>query len=150
MPWGLLVAGVLVLLLGREPDPAGEPPPEPVLTGPELPSRTTVVGGLLVVGALLAVLPRMLHAVRAGRADAGGRSIEILEVRPLGGRRSLLLARVGSQRVLIGSSEAGLQPLARLDAWAPFSVEGPEEEGGPEEGGVLLRVEPSSREEAWG
>ncbi len=42
-------------------------------------------------------------------------------MRPLGGRRSLMLVQVGARRLLVGSSENGLATLAELDAEKSFA-----------------------------
>jgi flagellar biosynthetic protein FliO len=73
------------------------------------------IGALLVVGGLLFFLPSLLQRFGGLAARArGARRIEIVESRPLGGRRSLLLVEVEGRRLLLGASEAGLAPLAEL------------------------------------
>ncbi|MCC7013908.1 MAG: flagellar biosynthetic protein FliO [Planctomycetes bacterium] len=65
----------------------------------------------------------LLVARRFGRTRAAGPRgavIEAVDTRVLGPKRSIHLLRVGANYVLVGASEAGLQPLAgaELDARA--------------------------------
>ncbi len=72
----------------------------------------SLLGALLVIGGLLFFLPALLKRL-APATRAGGR-IEVVEARPLGGRKSLLLVKVADRRLLIGASENGLVTLAEL------------------------------------
>jgi flagellar biosynthetic protein FliO len=76
------------------------------------------LSGILVVFALLALL--YWAAARWGRS-LGGRSqpgsrIAVLEQRPLGDRRSLILVQVGSSRLLLGSTGQSISFLAEVQA----------------------------------
>jgi flagellar biogenesis protein FliO len=119
VPALLLCAGAT--LLAR--DPSAPAPQAETLAAPLSPapiaglSASAVTGALLVVGGLLFFLPSVLQRFGGLAAGArGARRIEIVETRPLGGRRSLLLVEVEGRRLLLGASEAGLAPLAELGA----------------------------------
>ncbi len=125
LPLALLLAGALCFQLTKgSADRATETAPvatAPIgsLTGNPLPiDAGALAGALLVVGGLIAALP--LVARRVTSAARGRGAIEVVEARPLGGRRALLLVRVDGRQVLVGSSEAGLSMLCELGG-APFS-----------------------------
>lgn len=80
---------------------------------------TTLVGALLVVGGALFAMPWLLKRVQS-RTRRGG-EIDLVEVRPLGGRRSLMVVQVGRRRFLLGASEQGMSTLAELDAAKSFA-----------------------------
>ncbi|MSR46776.1 MAG: hypothetical protein EXS13_06915 [Planctomycetes bacterium] len=96
-------------------------PPEADVPGSLVPpiDASAVIGAVLVVGGLLAALP---FATRRFATAARGRgAIELLETRPLGGRRSLLLIQVEGRRLLLGASEHGLALVTELSSKAaPF------------------------------
>jgi len=73
---------------------------------------------LLVVLASISLLRFLLS--RSGLAQGRGRSgsLELLEVRALSARQRICLVRVDGERLLVGSSEAGLTLLTRLPAAA--------------------------------
>ncbi len=66
---------------------------------------------LLAYLALRFVLPRYVKGLGA-TVDGQLEVVERLAIAP---RRSLLVVRAGSRHLLVGSSEAGLQPLGELD-----------------------------------
>ena len=71
---------------------------------------------ILVTGAFMAVLH---WRSRSRRIRSGAtKNLELVEALHVGGRRSVLLVRVGNQTRLIGTSEAGLIDLgpASIDA----------------------------------
>lgn len=78
-----------------------------------------LLGALLVVGGALAALPWIL--ARVGPRTRAGGQIDVVEVRPLGGRRSLMLVQVGARRFLVGASEHGLATLAEVDQAKEFA-----------------------------
>src|SRR5262249_29964584 len=89
LPAALVCAGALLLSprwRGGPQKPAAAPraaaPDAPLL--PAAGDPLTLVGALLVVGGALALLPSLLARLQA-RARGGGQ-IELVEVRPLGGR----------------------------------------------------------------
>jgi len=69
-----------------------------------------LIGALLVVGGLLFFLPAVI--AKLSPAGNGRGWIGIVEARPLGGRKSLLLVEVEGRRLLIGASEHGFTTLA--------------------------------------
>ena len=104
---------------------AAEPAPAQPAVAPAAPALPGVgdpaalVGALLVVGGALALLPALLSKLSLRRGRGG--QIELVEVRPLGGRRSLMLVQVGRRRILVGASEHGMSALAELDPAASFA-----------------------------
>lgn len=133
-PLLLLGPGLLMVLLATARGTAG---PQPLSWPP-------LVGGMLVVGALLLWLPALVRRLASGARGRGPRRIEVLEVQALGPRRSLVLARVGDQQVLIGSAEGGLTALAR---W-PDPAADSSGESGEDFAGVLRRVDDAPLREA--
>lgn len=79
----------------------------------------SLLGALLVVGGALFAMPWLLKRVQS-RTRRGG-EIDLVEVRPLGGRRSLMVVQVGRRRFLIGASEQGMSALAELDPSKSFA-----------------------------
>ena len=93
----------------------------PTGAGPLPVEGKTLLGALLVVGGLLAALPFV--ARRLTSATKGRGSIEIVESRPLAGRKALLIVEVDGRRMLLGSTEAGLSLLTELSAGKrPFAA----------------------------
>ena len=86
---------------------AGTPPPFPVAS--PLPARSLGVGLLLAV---LAVVAWFL----ARRRRRAPRLVEIVESASLGPKRSLVVARMGGELLLIGSSEGGIALLSTRPA----------------------------------
>jgi len=129
LPFALIGGGALLLSppWRSAPPPAAAPSPFAPSGGEPL----ALLGALLVVGGALAALPWIV--ARVGARARGGGQIALLEVRPLGGRRSLMLVEVGRRRFLIGASEQGLARLAELDAaksYAQVASEAEREAGG--------------------
>lgn len=87
-------------------------PPGAALTLPA--SSTSLDGLILPVAALLALALAALAATR--RKPRVARLVEVLESTSLGPKRSLVVARVGDEVMVIGASEAGLQLLAARPA----------------------------------
>jgi flagellar protein FliO/FliZ len=154
-------------------DPVGFPPPAAVTAAPP-PSAAAVAAlpvaaaapatppltlpasagpGLdvliLPVAALLALALAALFATR--RKQQGPRFVRVLESTSIGPKRSLVVAQVGDEIMVIGSSEAGLQLLAarpsglelrpadapaRLQA-VPDAADAPAEAPAPARGAVL-------------
>ncbi len=83
------------------------------LLGAPVSDASSLVGALLVVGGLLVALPAVVR--RLAPVVQGGRAIEVMESRALGGRRSLLIVRIEGRRLLLGASESGLALLTTLD-----------------------------------
>jgi len=123
VPAALVCAGALLLSPPWRHAPSAAPPSvdpsAPLLPAPGVGDPMALVGALLVVGGALALLPSILSRLQARRS--GGGLIDVVEVRPLGGRRSLMLVQVGARRILVGSSENGMSALAELDAAKSFA-----------------------------
>jgi flagellar biogenesis protein FliO len=118
VPGLLLGAGALLLTqpwrgAGGASSPLVAPATAPAAPIPSSLDPASIAGALLVVGGLLFLLPPLLQ--RLNPAVRGRGRIDVLEARPLGGRRQLLLVQVDQRRFLIGASEAGLAHLADLD-----------------------------------
>ena len=99
-----------LLALAPAPAPAQEPPR--VITSSGSPSLISV---LPVVSALAALAGIALFVSRR-RPRPGQRRVEILETASLGPKRQLVLARMGGQLLLLGSSEAGVSLLSTQPA----------------------------------
>jgi flagellar biogenesis protein FliO len=126
VPAALVCAGALLLSppwrnapSAASAAPPAVAPPAPLLPASGVGDPMALVGALLVVGGALALLPSILARLQARRS--GGGLIDVVEVRPLGGRRSLMLVQVGARRILVGSSENGMSALAELDAAKSFA-----------------------------
>jgi flagellar biogenesis protein FliO len=123
VPAALVCAGALLLSPPWRHAPSAAPPAvdpsAPLQPAPGVGDPMALVGALLVVGGALALLPSILSRLQARRS--GGGLIDVVEVRPLGGRRSLMLVQVGARRILVGSSENGMSALAELDAAKSFA-----------------------------
>jgi flagellar biogenesis protein FliO len=123
----LIASGVLLALpalgggsaVARAADTSG---------GPALPSfnTTALLGACLVGAGLLWLLPRLLRGLCVTRSE-GAHRVQILEVHRLGPRRSILLAQVCGQRILLAATEGGISTLATLSPEA--SVDGGREPG---------------------
>jgi flagellar biogenesis protein FliO len=78
-------------------------------------ASTPSLGGAAAAVALLVALG-VVALVLSRRRRSSGRLVEILETTALGPKRSLVVARVGGELLLLGASEAGIAVLpARLD-----------------------------------
>lgn len=73
----------------------------------------TVFVLMIICGLAFLVLKFGLRRFQAGRLSEG--SMEVLARLPVEPRRSILLVRVGSRRLVVGSSEQGMHALAVLD-----------------------------------
>jgi flagellar protein FliO/FliZ len=103
---------------GVEAPPALTPPPTLALTGasPSIPSAPSSFSpGSLAAGLLLAALA-VAALVLARRRQRVARVVEIVETASLGPRRSLVVARVGDELLLLGSSEGGIALLTTRPA----------------------------------
>jgi flagellar biogenesis protein FliO len=107
--------------------PAPSPLPPPELT---LPRSGPGLGAVAAPAVLLAGLglTALLLARRKGRP---GRMVQVLETTSLGPKRSLVLARLGDEVLLLGSSEAGIS-LLRSHPSGPQPAPAPEPLGAPE------------------
>ncbi|HET6163409.1 MAG TPA: flagellar biosynthetic protein FliO [Planctomycetota bacterium] len=133
LPAALVCAGALLLAPPWRKAPPEAAPEKPVAApaSPLLPAGgdpATLVGALLVVGGALALLPAILSRLQSHKR---GGLIDLVEVRPLGGRSSLMLVQVGGRRILVGASEHGMAALAELDPAPSFAeVARAERDGG--------------------
>ncbi|MFY3746446.1 flagellar biosynthetic protein FliO [Anaeromyxobacter sp. Red801] len=135
MPTALLAA----LLLSAVPLPApaaadAATSPSPAPSGPaQAPpaARALDLAGTPALGRSLAAPGLLLAALAAAalllarRRRAAPRHVEVLETTSLGPRRALVLARVGDEVLLLGSSEAGLALLRALPAAPPLPAAAP-------------------------
>lgn len=136
------------------PAPTGAPAPEAAAPAQlTLPAATPGPGALVLpAAALLALAAAALLASR--RRRRAPRLVNVLESTSIGPKRSLVVARIGGEVLVIGSSEAGLQLLAArpaglegataaleaLEAPAPArlqAVPDPAPEAAPGKGAVL-------------
>ena len=106
------------------------PPPFPGSSGSSL---KPMGAGLLLVAFAVAAL------VTAKRRKRAPRLVEILESSSLGPKRSLVVARMGHELLLLGSSEGGITLLSARPAPAP-----------PAATSALAPVEPSRFELIFG
>jgi flagellar biogenesis protein FliO len=84
----------------------------------DLGSGAPSLGGAAAAVTLLVALA-VVALLLSRRRRLGGRLVEIVETTSLGPRRSLVVARVGGELLLLGASEAGIAVLpARLDPGA--------------------------------
>ncbi len=89
---------------------------------PEVPSfgamliQTLVSLGLVCALAFVAI--RFGLARWMQRRDEGPQHLEVVSSLPLGPRRTLYLVRAVDEVLVVGASEAGLQPLGKLDPQA--------------------------------
>ncbi|MEN9797441.1 MAG: hypothetical protein RL653_1137 [Pseudomonadota bacterium] len=121
------------------------PPARSAGLSDEGPSLVAPLAVLAVLGAAAFVLTR--RAAAPGRS----RSLRVLETTTLGPRRSLVLAEVNGEWLLLGSSEAGLALLksgpaatvqSPVTAPAPAPVAQPEMPAAPDAAGMLAAVLP--------
>ena len=87
---------------------------------------------ILVLGAVCALAYVVLRwgVKRLVTFDpARGRGLEVVERLGIAPKRSLLVVRTGGEYWLVGSSEAGLEMLGKLDAeaWAEYDPGGSDE-----------------------
>ena len=101
---------LLVLFPGGALSGAGEP----AAAGPDL-ARYFVVCGALVVGVALLGLVLRRFVARGLRARAAQRSLQVLDVLPLGGRQRLLVVRCYDRSFLLGQGDKELRAIAELD-----------------------------------
>jgi flagellar biogenesis protein FliO len=102
------------------PAPAPATAPAPALDlGPALAPPIPGTGGAFQGPALAAIVLTGLAAaglLLARRRARGARFIQVLETASVGPRRSLVVARMGDQLLLLGSSEAGIAVLSTQPA----------------------------------
>jgi flagellar protein FliO/FliZ len=117
----LLSAPPTAPLPGSAPAAAGEPAAPASAPAPELhlPRSGLDAGALAAPAALLAGLGAAAFLL-ARRRRAPGRRVQVLETTSLGPKRSLVLARLRDEVLLLGASEAGIvllrtQPAADLE-----------------------------------
>ncbi len=74
----------------------------------------TVAALMVVVGVILLLRAAMVRLGLAPAARPGAQQIKIVETTALGAKQKLHLVEVDGQRLLLGSTDAGVQRLARL------------------------------------
>jgi len=160
-----LLAALLSLaaLPVNEPEPAPEPGLSTPASAPAAaparsapPPALTLPRGGLDAGALAAPIVLLAGLAAAAlvlkrRRHPAGRRVEVLETTSLGPKRSLVLARLGDELLLLGASEAGIhllhtRPAAlgraaepELDA-LPVAEPEPRRETPPTLGGLVARL----------
>jgi flagellar protein FliO/FliZ len=110
------------------PVPAGpllNPASPSSLTGvpPPLPASSSSAGPI-AAGVFLAILA-VAALVMARRRRSGTRLVEILETASLGPRRALVVARLGEELLVLGSSEGGIALLSSRPAAGMVAREAP-------------------------
>lgn len=103
---------VLIALALEAPTRPGMP------GGPDMTRYLLVCGGLIVAIGLLGWGMRRLLGSRF-RPGASRRNLQVLEMLPLGGKRSLALVRCQERDFLVGLAEQGIRLVAELDPPAP-------------------------------
>jgi flagellar biogenesis protein FliO len=144
------------------PVPAPVPVPDLSSAAPSFPSTPppalTLPRGGLDAGALAAPIVLLAGLAAAAlvlqrRRRPAGRRVEVLETTSLGPKRSLVLARLGDELLLLGASEAGIhllhtrpaghgpapEPAPELELEAVPAPE-PRREGPPALGGLVARL----------
>jgi len=106
---------------------SGAPPPRPPTTAPVAstssllgippppPTESSSIAGPIAAGLFLALLA-VAALVMARRRRATPRLVEILETASLGPKRALVVARLGEEILVIGSSEGGIALLSSRPA----------------------------------
>ena len=106
---------------------SGAPPPRPPTTAPVAstssllgippppPTESSSIAGPIAAGLFLALLA-VAALVMARRRRATPRLVEILETASLGPKRALVVARLGEEILVIGSSEGGISLLSSRPA----------------------------------
>jgi flagellar biogenesis protein FliO len=109
---------------------------------------TPSLGGAAAAVVLLVALAAVALLLSRRRRSAA-RLVEIVETTSLGPRRSLVVARVGGELLLLGASEAGITVLpARLDPRvAPGQVAAPAAQAGDEPAGFDALLHDSAEDQ---
>lgn len=113
---------------------AALPDAAPALPTAGLPEFGSVVPALLVLAALA-----IAALVLARRRKAGARFVHVLESAAIGPKRSIVVARVGDELLVLGSSEAGVQLLATRPA-PPEATAAVPQELEDSQAGLLARM----------
>jgi hypothetical protein len=108
------------------PTPAPTPAPEALraTTPLSLPSAGPGLDGLILPVAVLLALA-IAALILSRRRQKAPRLVQVLERTALGPKRALVVARVGDEVLVIGSSEAGLQLLSARPAAVEARGEAP-------------------------
>lgn len=122
---GILVALLLPAAAGAQAaDPESQPIPEgssapTVISEGSAGSGLRLVIGLAVVIGLIAVVWWVLKRVQANRfpqGEASGDVVSIIATTPLGPNRALHLIEVAGELVLVGATDHGISPIARISS----------------------------------
>lgn len=117
-PNGFPAPHALAVAPAAAPAPEARAPAAPVAAAPaaplSLPADRGLDGLILPVAALLALAVAALLATR--RRQQAPRLVRVLETTGIGPKRALVVAQIGDEVMVIGSSEAGLQLLAARPA----------------------------------
>jgi flagellar biosynthetic protein FliO len=106
----ILLAAALAAAPLADPAPAAAAarPPDALATRGGGGTASMVLPGLVLLGLAAAAFV----VARRKRAAFGPRLLEVIESAPLGPRRSLVLARVGDELLVLGVSEGGIALLS--------------------------------------
>ena len=121
LPWLLLAVGggllAIPALLGNHSAQALTE--QPILgSAPKL-DPFVVAGAFLVISGLLSFLPRFLKNWQGQR---NGAAIQLLDVRRLGAKQSLILTKVGDRVLLVGATDQGLSTLSEFSQEESLAV----------------------------
>jgi len=133
----LSAAPASTVMLGPPPPPVpmARPPVEPPAAEPQRSSAPPEVKSAPQVSAARLVAPLVALVGLAGaaiflsrRRRVAGRYVQILETTSLGPKRSVVVARMGSELLILGASEAGVTLLATraADAGGAAAAEPPQ------------------------
>jgi flagellar biogenesis protein FliO len=141
-----------------EPPPAPAPAPRlaAVVGAPAAPPAPGGSSLWLPAGVLVALAVAALVLARRRRAAAPNRLLEVVETASLGPRRSIVVARVADELLVLGASEAGITLLssrpappaaAGATAAEPATAAAPPS-AGAHLAGLLARLAPRPRRDA--
>jgi flagellar biogenesis protein FliO len=123
-----MLSAILAIALATAtpaPAPAAPPTPAPALASlgvPDLAAPRPIPAGLWAAALILAGLAAASFALTRRRVRRA-RMVEVVESTSIGPRRSLVVARLGDELLLIGASEAGIALLTTTPA--PAAVRAP-------------------------
>ncbi|MGI9539610.1 MAG: flagellar biosynthetic protein FliO [Miltoncostaeaceae bacterium] len=124
--WSLTAIAAALALPALAAAQANDPESQPIPDGSSAPtvisegsagSGLRLVIGLAVVIGLIAVVWWVLKRVQANRfpqGEGGGDVVSIIATTPLGPNRALHLIEVAGELVLVGATDHGITPVARI------------------------------------
>ncbi|PID55473.1 flagellar biosynthetic protein FliO [candidate division KSB3 bacterium] len=118
--WYAAVAALFFCLSGRpslcRAEPLGEPSPDMTV------ALLQMIWSLLFVIALILALYALFRKRFSLTANQQNKAIQILEIRPLSGKKSLCLVEVEGKKLLLGIAENNISLLTSLGADASFAA----------------------------